>query len=86
MNKQNEDHKVILSKHAQEVQELNKRISKVDEEHEKTHAEFKDLEREHEDLLVCLADQDLEIQALKERLRSHGEIILDEEDEIEDVL
>ena len=79
-----EEHERTLSQHSTQVQELNSRLSKLNEEHERAVSEFKDLEREHEDLLVCLADQDLEIQTLKGRLRAHGEFIPEEDDDEED--
>lgn len=34
-----------------------------------------ELTREQEDLLICLAEQDVEVQSLKERLRTYGEDI-----------
>ncbi|KAL2912602.1 Vesicle-mediated ER to Golgi transport protein [Polyrhizophydium stewartii] len=39
------------------------------------------IEREQEDLLVCLAEQDMENAELKKRLRAHGEVFADDDDE-----
>lgn len=39
------------------------------------------LEREQEDLLVCLAEQDIEAKHLKQRLVGYGETFDDDEDE-----
>lgn len=37
--------------------------------------------KELEDLLVCLAEQDLSIKRLKDRLREMGELVSDDEEE-----
>jgi hypothetical protein len=39
------------------------------------------LETDQEDLLLCLADQELEIQHLKERLKGYGEVFPDDDTE-----
>ncbi|KAJ3319488.1 Vesicle-mediated ER to Golgi transport protein [Boothiomyces sp. JEL0866] len=39
----------------------------------------KEIEAEQEDLLLCLADQEIEIQNLKERLKKYGEVFEDDE-------
>ncbi|KAI8923994.1 p115 like vesicle tethering protein [Entophlyctis helioformis] len=44
-------------------------------------AKYTELEKEQEDLLVCLAEQDMELGELKRRLRGHGEVISDDDDE-----
>lgn len=45
--------------------------------------QYKDLEGEQEDLLVCLADMDMEVATLKKKLVGYGEVFeeSDEEDE-----
>ena len=43
---------------------------------------FKALEMDQEDLLLCLADQELEIQEFKDRLIGYGETFDDEEQEL----
>ena len=64
------------------MQELTAKMDQLSQDHSKTLSGFQELEREHEDLLVCLADQDLEIQNLKERLRAHGEVVPDDEENV----
>lgn len=39
------------------------------------HSKFSELEREHEDLLVCLADQDEQMKDYRRRLRAYREVI-----------
>ena len=50
------------------------------QEHGQLKAKYGELEKEQEDLLVCLAEQDLEMKKLKDRLRAHGETIEEDED------
>ncbi|KAI8084073.1 p115 like vesicle tethering protein [Gilbertella persicaria] len=44
---------------------------------------YTDLEKEQEDLLVCMGEQDLDIKKYKKRLRELGEAVTDSEDEEE---
>ncbi|KAI8983128.1 p115 like vesicle tethering protein [Pilobolus umbonatus] len=44
---------------------------------------FSELEKEQEDLLVCMSDQDSDIKKYKKRLREMGEVVTDSEDEEE---
>ncbi|KAJ3376367.1 hypothetical protein HDU92_000437, partial [Lobulomyces angularis] len=51
---------------------------------EKLSSRISEIEKEQEDLLVCLAEQDLEVKRLKERLKSYGEVFETDEDEDEE--
>ena len=42
---------------------------------------FSALEEEQEDLLVCLADQDIKMKGYKQRLRELGQYVTDDEEE-----
>lgn len=66
---------VQKARHLAEIEQWQDRLESATSETQDSVAKFKELEREQEDLLVCLADQDLEIQELQERLRSYGEVI-----------
>ena len=46
-------------------------------------AKYSVMEKEQEDLLVCLAEQDMEMNNYRERLKVHGEVFDDEDDEEE---
>lgn len=59
-----------------QVQVLQSEAQSWKEKYEATHQEM-------EDLLVCLAEQDMEVTKLKDRLRAHGEVFEDYEDEAE---
>ncbi|KAJ3275936.1 Vesicle-mediated ER to Golgi transport protein [Terramyces sp. JEL0728] len=55
-----------------EIESLRQQLKEKDER-------AKEIEEEQEDLLLCLADQEIEIQNLKERLKTHGEVFEDDE-------
>ena len=42
------------------------------------------MEKEQEDLLVCMGEQDLDIKKYRKRLREKGEVVTDSEDEDEE--
>ena len=42
------------------------------------------MEKEQEDLLVCMGEQDLDIKKYRKRLREKGEVVTDSEDEEEE--
>ncbi len=47
---------------------LKKEVEVLKASLQKRNAEFEELEKDQEDLLICLADQDTELQDLRERL------------------
>ncbi|KAJ3312992.1 Vesicle-mediated ER to Golgi transport protein [Boothiomyces sp. JEL0838] len=55
-----------------EIELLRQQLMEKDEK-------VKEIEAEQEDLLLCLADQEIEIQNLKERLKKYGEVFEDDE-------
>lgn len=60
------------------------RLRTVESEHQNLLSAHAALEREQEDLLVCLADQDLLVQELKERLKGFGQAFEEDDDEEEE--
>ncbi|EPB81545.1 hypothetical protein HMPREF1544_11735 [Mucor circinelloides 1006PhL] len=64
----------VDEKQAALIKELEKQLAE-----EK--AKFADLEKEQEDLLVCMGEQDLDVKKYKKRLRDLGEVVTDSEDE-----
>ncbi|KAI7897457.1 p115 like vesicle tethering protein [Cokeromyces recurvatus] len=64
----------INDEQALKITELEK---KIEEEKDK----FMQLEKEQEDLLVCMGEQDLDIKKYKKRLRDLGETVTDSEDD-----
>lgn len=63
--------------------ELTNKNNQLSQEIEKQKQEYKELEQEQDDLLVCLAEHDLEIKKLKLRLIDYGEkdIVIDDDDD-----
>ncbi|KAG2185672.1 hypothetical protein INT44_002465 [Umbelopsis vinacea] len=56
----------------------------VEDKYLREQARFATLEKEQEDLLVCMGEQDMDIKKYKDRLRSLGQDITDNEEEEEE--
>ncbi|CEP09719.1 hypothetical protein [Parasitella parasitica] len=57
------------------------RIKELEKQLDEEKAKFADLEKEQEDLLVCMGEQDLEVKKYKKRLRDINEVVTDSEED-----
>ncbi|KAF9116419.1 hypothetical protein BGX27_002778 [Mortierella sp. AM989] len=62
----------IITQQAHERQELEAALSSAREELQTSQSRHETLEKEHEDLLICLAEQDEELTGLKDQLQMLG--------------
>ncbi|KAJ3295360.1 Vesicle-mediated ER to Golgi transport protein [Borealophlyctis nickersoniae] len=69
---------------ASQIDSLNLTIQNLHATVQEQSAQYTQLEKEQEDLLVLLADQDMDMKKLRGRLRAYGEVFDEEEDEDED--
>ncbi|KAI9206543.1 p115 like vesicle tethering protein [Polychytrium aggregatum] len=71
---------LALQSHANQVDSLNGSITKLQSNIDANSAKFVELEKEQEDLLVCLADQDIVLKRYRQKLRQYGEVIESDDD------
>ncbi|KND03311.1 uncharacterized protein SPPG_02358 [Spizellomyces punctatus DAOM BR117] len=67
--------------YTQQIESLQRTIQNLQNALSEQSSKYAELESEQEDLLVCLADQDTQLQKYRERLKAHGEVIEDEDEE-----
>ncbi|ORZ13357.1 p115 like vesicle tethering protein [Lobosporangium transversale] len=72
LRSQLEEAKKLLAQKAHEQEQYENTLAGLREEMRSRQEQHKALEREHEDLLICLAEQDQELTGLKEQLRMLG--------------
>ncbi|TPX37537.1 hypothetical protein SmJEL517_g00638 [Synchytrium microbalum] len=66
------------------VDVLNATVQKLQVSNAEMTRKYANLDKEHEDLLVCLAEQDMQQKELRQRLKTHGEVIEDDDDDDDD--
>ncbi|KAJ3189847.1 Vesicle-mediated ER to Golgi transport protein [Gaertneriomyces sp. JEL0708] len=72
------------AKHADQMKALQQTVDELRMEMSQERTKYSELAEEQEDLLVCLADQDAQMKVLRNKLRSYGEVLSDEDDDAQE--